>query len=450
MVVIERNVAEQRGGTAARSVSAVAVYRPDGALRTASNFVALLAVWMMAMVVASPRAFAASYVWTGNGGDGLWSTAANWTPAFTNVQPLNLFFTSGAGSSGVNDLTTGTTLQSLTFSAASGSSFLDNADNFDPGLNGLSVVAGGVVRNLSANDQQIRFRLNVDNDLEMNVAGAGRLIIDNVGGTQDITKTGTGTVLFTGAYGFGPPNSDFTGNLFLQAGTTIIDPDGNFPDSTVTVGANATLMCNSIVASVVASGVLQPGTNFGDPDQALRYGLTTSSLMLQSTSQTQFTIANNGVFPIGEQQNYVELSSTSGTASLVYGGAVGIAFENSTTYAIGTTWDLIKTDATTVADRTGILASVATTGVGPYAGLNFYLLSPGTGSGDAVWRSGWAGSTDTVLEFREASGQLVVVPEPSTMVFAVMGAALSGWSMWRRRRAMRRAAAAARRAPIAA
>lgn len=450
MVVIVRNVAEQRGGTAARSVAAVAVCRQESRLRTASNFVALLAVWMMAMVVASPRVMAASYTWTGNGGDGVWSTGSNWSPAFNNVQPLELFFTAAAGSTSVNDLTTGTTLQSLTFAATSGASFLDNTDNFDPGLNALSVVSGGVVRNLSADDQQIRFRLNVDNNLEMNVAGAGRLIIDNVGGAADITKTGTGTLRFTGAYGFGPPNSNYTGDLYLQAGLTIIDPEGHFPDSAVNVGPNATLMCNAVVASVVSSGVLQPGTDAGASGDPLRYGLTTSSLTLQSTSQAQFTIANHGVSPIGEQQNYVELASTSGTATVAYGGAVGIAFENANTYGIGTTWDLIKTDATTVADRTGILSSVATTGVGPYAGLSFHLHSAGTGSGDAVWRSGWAGSTDTVLEFREASGQLVVVPEPSTMVFAGMGAALSGWSMWRRRRAMRRAAAAAGRGAIAA
>lgn len=419
---------------------AIAVPRSIVSVRMASHAVVLLAVWMMAMVVATPRAFAASYTWTNGSGDGLWSTGSNWTPVFTNGQPLELTFDAVSGTS-INDLAAGTTLQSLTFTASAGASFLDNTDNTDFSLNALTVASGGIVRNLSADEQRIRFRLQVDNNLELNAAGAGTLVVESLDGGAGITKTGAGVLSLVSNGGI---TGNYSGNISLTAGTTLFDYEANFASSSVTLAAGATMEVYSYLETVVSAGVLNPGTRFGDPTGPLLYSMRSSDLTMQGTNETNFSIANHGNPVIGEQQNYIELTSPTGTASLVYGGVVAINFENSNTYAIGTTWDLIKTDATTVADRTGTLAGIATTGLGPYAGLTFTVLSAGTGSGDAVWRSGWAGSTDTMLEFREASGQLVVVPEPSTMVFAGMGAALSGWSMWRRRRATERAAARAR------
>ncbi len=437
MAVIVRNVAEQRTIGAGRAPTAIAVHRPQMSMRVASQACVLVAVWMMAMVVATPRTFAASYTWTGVAGDGLWSTGSNWTPVFTGSEPLELTFDAAGGSSGVNDLTTGTTLKSLTFTATAGASQLSNTDITVPEENGLSVVAGGVVRSFSVDDQEIGFRLNIDNNLEVNVVGVGKLRIGNLGGAAAITKTGTGTLILPESNSY----SGFTGNVNVQAGTMIVGPvDASLPDSTVTVATNATLEAASYIRTVVSGGLLEPGTRSYDPSAPLRQQLFTSDLTMQGTSRTEFSISGNQGIP-STYQNWIELTAPSGTASLSYGGIVNVGFENTTTYAIGTTWDLIKTDGTTVADRIGVLAGVSTSGTGPYANLSFTLLSAGTGSGDAVWRSGWAGSTDTMLEFREASGQLVVVPEPSTMVFAGMGAALSGWSMWRRRRAMKRGAA---------
>jgi PEP-CTERM motif len=49
------------------------------------------------------------------------------------------------------------------------------------------------------------------------------------------------------------------------------------------------------------------------------------------------------------------------------------------------------------------------------------------------WQSLTA-SDGTYLVFQAASGNLVVVPEPSTMVFAGLGVAMSGWTMWKKRR----------------
>ena len=45
------------------------------------------------------------------------------------------------------------------------------------------------------------------------------------------------------------------------------------------------------------------------------------------------------------------------------------------------------------------------------------------------------GATDgTYLVFQAASGNFIVVLEPSTIVFAGLGVAMSGWLMWKKRR----------------
>jgi hypothetical protein len=81
--------------------------------------------------------------------------------------------------------------------------------------------------------------------------------------------------------------------------------------------------------------------------------------------------------------------------------------------------------------------------------LTFTKIDPGTGSGDAIWQSDWAGSTDTKLVFNESTGQLVVVPEPSTMVFAGIGVMMSGWSLVCRQRRANAARRAAAKLPLA-
>jgi hypothetical protein len=45
-----------------------------------------------------------------------------------------------------------------------------------------------------------------------------------------------------------------------------------------------------------------------------------------------------------------------------------------------------------------------------------------------------AGGQSQWLVFQAQSGNLVVVPEPSTIVFAGLGVAMSGWTMWKKRR----------------
>jgi len=62
----------------------------------------------------------------------------------------------------------------------------------------------------------------------------------------------------------------------------------------------------------------------------------------------------------------------------------------------------------------------------PYAGLSFTKYGTEFFTGPAT--------NGTWLVFQAQTGNLVVVPEPSTIVFAGLGVAMSGWTMWKKRR----------------
>jgi len=66
----------------------------------------------------------------------------------------------------------------------------------------------------------------------------------------------------------------------------------------------------------------------------------------------------------------------------------------------------------------------------PYAGLTFNQVGSEWKTDPFVGRGGQS----QWLVFQSQSGNLVVVPEPSTIVFAGLGVAMSGWTMWKKRR----------------
>jgi len=65
-----------------------------------------------------------------------------------------------------------------------------------------------------------------------------------------------------------------------------------------------------------------------------------------------------------------------------------------------------------------------------YAGLTF------TGS-NGVWNSTGSSPSGQALTFTEATGQLVIVPEPGSIALTGIGMALAGWVLQKRRRALR-------------
>ena len=246
-------------------------------------------------------------------------------------------------------------------------------------------------------------------------------------GTGSLTKSGAGTLVLSGSFGF-------TGATAVQAGTLSLS--GTLSGSAVTVGAGGNLAGSGFIGSsltVLASGTLAPGDSPGR--------IESSSLTLQAGSTTVLEI-------VGVASGTSSLAGTAGTnydtlvldspGGLTYGGALQFVFSNSSPFANGTTFDLFALTGT----PTGDFASLSTAaGSSAYSGLTF------TKNADGTWYS-----TDTAahqyLRFSPLNGDLVVVPEPSTWVSALGGAALAGWMARRRNRPPRRSCDPDRGAPL--
>ena len=114
-----------------------------------------------------------------------------------------------------------------------------------------------------------------------------------------------------------------------------------------------------------------------------------------------------------------------GSGGLTYGGSLDLVMSGS--YADQTTFHLFSN----FSSSTGDFAAVGLNATGEYAGLTFSGLS-------GVWTSTWT-TNHQRLVFSTNTGNLVVVPEPSTYAMALAGLACGGWQMFKRRRRLRQA-----------
>jgi hypothetical protein len=188
----------------------------------------------------------------------------------------------------------------------------------------------------------------------------------------------------------------------VAAGRLLVD--GSLLGATsVSVLSAATLGGSGTIAGAVAvlGGTLSPGASPG--------ALSIASLSLDASSTTLMEITGTTA---GSQYDQVVLSG-----SVAYGG--GMVLDLSQTFADSTTFDLFK-DFTSFSGNLASLTSVGSA----YNGVTF------TRAGD-VWTSTQSGGQ--TLEFSQATGVLIVVPEPASMA-AVGLAAVAALAAGRRRR----------------
>jgi len=152
----------------------------------------------------------------------------------------------------------------------------------------------------------------------------------------------------------------------------------------------------------------------------------------ETLSTTNFVQTAGGTIEMNVND---DLSSSTVNGNYQLGGAMVLdgSLLSNTPYALGTTWGLFSgvnfTSGTASAANAGSnfssFAMTTSSSVSPYYGTF-------TRYGQE-WMSPKA-TDGTYLVFQAATGNLVVVPEPSTMVFAGLGVAMSGWTMWKKRR----------------
>jgi autotransporter-associated beta strand protein len=248
----------------------------------------------------------------------------------------------------------------------------------------VSVLAGSHV---------IQSRLILASTVDVNVAAGSALtvndaILNGAGGRNyTLDKLGSGTLYLNGT-------NAYAGGTVVSAGT---------------------LSGNGSVTGLVA---LQSGAMLAAGSEADAFGVfTLGSLAMDVGSKTMLQISgtNAGI-------DYDQIAFTGG--SLTYGGELALTLSGS--YALGTSFSLFEGFATHYGTLTDVTLSTAAESV--YNGLTF---SKSVFDSQVVW---WTqpNSSGQSLKFTEATGALVVVPEPSTIVIASIGAALAG--LWRVRR----------------
>ena len=287
------------------------------------------------------------------------------------------------------------------------------ADQTWSGGSGASIVAN--------NTDLVGKNLTTSTDVTLNT-------LSNTGGTASVTVAGGNTVVAGG----GPLAVNFAVTSgFL--GTQNISGGAGFDTTQSNLDVSGTGTYNNTVVSSV------PGDT--------NWNLVTMSAGTIDTMGTGGNLVTNGYNQSGGTiKQYVGFDSGLGILTnssvqatdgaghpvgpLSYGGTLDIDFAaaGSQAFAVGTTWNLfqgVNAGGAAASNFSAALLDNVSAG-SPYAGLSFSRYG-------TEWLTP-KGTDGTYLVFQAQSGNLVVVPEPSTMVFAGLGVAMSGWTMWKKRR----------------
>lgn len=355
------------------------------------SIVSLAVAWQ-----AGPASAQSTYTWTGGGATGLWSNAANWVTNGTNPPPTTAQHYVLAGTTRLTGTTASRTGASLTFAADAGA-FVINPAATVPLSSFTFTGTGGSIANLSSSVQTFNtsVSLSAAQILDTGSNGVGVTVFNQFVGGQRLDVIGSGRAVFNAVN----TNTQMT----VASGATI----------------TGTGRLNSV--DIRSGGTLTPGGT-----AATSYG--TMTLGSGSASNGSFIVSGGTASTIAMGISGTSRGTTydsllvNGTGNQYGGGLLALSFDNSTKYDVGTTFDLFQFPA---GSPSGNLGAIQVKG-GLYDGLTF------SGPTGGVWVSS-ANTDGQYLVFSQLTGDLVVVPEPSTLVFAGIGAAVSGWTIWRRR-----------------
>jgi hypothetical protein len=368
------------------------------ARKVAAGFLAV------AVAAAGANAFAANYTWKGGQTTATraWQTASNWSPGTVPANNDSVFFGPlGTGATfQVNIATDTNTMASVTFTASSTGGYRTTG-------NGALVVNGAIVNNNTA--LNTAFGTGESSVL----LGTVRLL-----GNSTLSGAGAPTEIFSAIEGVGQTLTVTGNNLILDGATSeanIVASTGSVVSLSQTVG--------------FADFTVGPaGTVGGEPNRAAGsfFGtLGDGAITFQNASTVNMGVAGLPPASGAPGDNFDQFSTT---GAISFGGNLNIdwAQVGSSTFTNYTAFDLFDGGS-----YAGNFSSVALVGAtAPYASLGFTQ----NGSEWSTQAFVGEGGQSQWLVFQSQTGNLVVVPEPSTIVFAGLGVAMSGWTMWKKRR----------------
>ena len=324
---------------------------------------------------------------------------ANWNGQITDGSGTLSLVKSGTGNltlNGANTYTGATTINAggLTIGSAgsiSGSSVvtINNNGVLNYGRTGTSSF------NNVLNGSGTAGVFNITTDGVVGIGSSG-----NFGGT---VNTGSSTATFTGALGAATVNVGLGGNLYGTGTVGNVNLDGSA--GTVSAGLAG------------AVGKLNVGS------------LTALTTADSKAAAMLFNIVGTGTAaPLGAGVAGTDYDTIVGTGTIDYGAAgsnLAFDFSGSTgdVYAGWTQFKLL--DFTGVSNIDKLTADQFTSVGGAYDGLTF----SDAGNGIFIATAG-----DQTVEFYAATGVLMIVPEPSSIILAGLGVGLAGFRTWRNRR----------------
>ena len=241
----------------------------------------------------------------------------------------------------------------------------------------------------------------------------------SIGGSGAVTKVGAGALTFSGS-------NSYSGITTIEAGSFYVN--GQLGNTAVVVnpgallGGNGTVLGSATVGSATGgTAVISPGSlSLSEAYGTLRVG----SLELTSGALTRMSVSGTDA-----GLSYDQIAGIGGGRSLVYGGDMEIALTGS--YADYTTFHLFANfTATPGTNFNSITLNADQTG--PYAALSGTFTYDSTYGSSGAWVTAWT-TTRQRLVFSTVTGDLIVVPEPSTLVMAAAGLGFAGLLRWRRR-----------------
>jgi len=216
----------------------------------------------------------------------------------------------------------------------------------------------------------------------------GGSIINGANNLQSgtISKVGLGTFVVTGS-------NSTTFPWRVEQGTLLVNGT-NSGGGLFTVNAGAILGGSGQIGSAVnVAGTLSPGNSPGL--------LTLASLALESTATTLMEIEGTAR---GAQYDGIDITTAGG---LTYDGLLSITFGIGSAVADNTTFDLFNFTGSPSGNLTSVTSSGFYAGTWQTAGSGTWQLQQGS----------------QTLTFSQATGDVIIVPEPGTLAMLAAGAA---------------------------